>query len=1561
MNVSENSTTVTTLSATDVDNGTTITYSIAGGADQSKFSINSSSGVLTFTSAPDFEIPTDADANNTYVVIVRAGDGIDNADQTITVAVTDVDDTAPAIPAGLSATSDNTQITLNWTANSEGDLNEYRIYGGTSSNPTTLLQTVTAPAVTYTVSGLTNGTIYYYRISAADNTANESAMTADVSSVPKANQTITFNALTAKNYGDNSFALSATSTSGLTVNYSSSDPTVASVSGNTITIIRAGSTVITASQSGNSSFSPATDVPQTLLVNKKTIAVTADAKNKSYGDNDPALTYTSDQALVNGDSFSGSLSRASGENVGTYVISQGTLALSTDYTLSFQTADLNITAKPVTVTAIAKSKTYGEADPALTYTFTPALTGTDNFSGSLSRASGENVGVYPINQGTLALSNNYNLNFKSSALTINPKDITVTANDVSKIEGTAITDIKGSIAFSSSGLINSEAIGNVDISYGPGAPADAAPGTYTGSVLPGNASGGSFTPANYAITYIPGNILVTPIPPSLTISGSLTSFITCAGNASSSQSITVAGNHLTGTITVTAPAGFEISLSDADGYSRSLVLVPSGGTVNNTSVSIRISSAASGTLSADLILASDNVIPETIALNGIASVISVPVISAGGPLSFCSGGHVILSSSASEGNQWYKDGIKIAGATSQTYQATAGGNYTVVVTNTSACSATSGAIVILVNPLPAASISNGFMVSLGNNGNVILTANSEAAYQWYKDGSLLNGQTNNTLNVTQAGSYTLQVTNSSGCSSISSPTAVLALPTPTASGATSFCEGGSVNLTVGLEAGQTFIRWKDANNNTMGTGITYTATTTGNYSAEIRTGSVVQFTKAVSVIVNLLPDAKISSTTTSVCAGESAMLTASGGSTYQWYLDGNAIEGATGIAYPATASGSYTLKATNPTGCFSISAATVITINPLPGIILAAIPAISTSDVSFTIPYLLVTGNADQFTLSGVSPMSGFADVMNAPLSNSPIRINIPASAAGTYTFKLTVGNSTTGCSSSSVNLILKIGLTAQTLTFNSISSTTYGDADIDPGAMASSGLPVSYVSSNQAVASIISGKIHILSAGRVVITASQPGNAIYSAAPAVNRVLVIAKKPLNVRADNKSRLQGTANPELTISYSGFISGENILALGTIPIASTMAAITSPAGTYPILVSGGSARNYSFNYISGVLAVGPGFPTGISLAAETLYENQVPGTKAGLLSSAADAKDATFTYSLVSGAGDTDNSLFTISGNELRASATLNYEQKSVYSILVRSATQYGLSFDKQFNVTINDVNEPPTLDAVSIAPFCFTSSVQTQTLTGISAGPESGQTVNFSVSSTDPNLFDQLKVSTGNGGNASLTYRLKDSGTATVTIIVTDDGGTLNGGNNKVSRTFTITANALPPITIRSNIGTSISKGDEATLTASGGTTYLWSNAAGIISGQNSAVLTVRPGQTSTYKVTVTNASGCNTIQNITIDVREDYKLEANNIMSPDGDGKNDNLVIKNIDMYPNNEVNIFDRAGRLIYSKKNYANDWSGTFENSPLAEDTYFYAVDFGPGQRKIKGYITIIRNK
>ena len=113
-----------------------------------------------------------------------------------------------------------------------------------------------------------------------------------------------------------------------------------------------------------------------------------------------------------------------GENVGTYAISQGTLAISdgnsgNNYDLTFVGALLTINKRPITLTADAKTKIYSESDPALTYQVTSgSLVFGDIFTGALSRVTGELVGTYAIQQGTLGLNNNYILTYIEANLTI---------------------------------------------------------------------------------------------------------------------------------------------------------------------------------------------------------------------------------------------------------------------------------------------------------------------------------------------------------------------------------------------------------------------------------------------------------------------------------------------------------------------------------------------------------------------------------------------------------------------------------------------------------------------------------------------------------------------------------------------------------------------------------------------------------------------------------------------------------------------------------------------------------------------------------------------------------------------------------------------------------------------------------------------------------------------------------------------------------------------------------------------------------------------------------------
>lgn len=179
-----------------------------------------------------------------------------------------------------------------------------------------------------------------------------------------------------------------------------------------------------------------------------------------------------------------------------------------------------------------------------------------------------------------------------------------------------------------------------------------------------------------------------------------------------------------------------------------------------------------------------------------------------------------------------------------------------------------------------------------------------------------------------------------------------------------------------------------------------------------------------------------------------------------------------------------------------------------------------------------------------------------------------------------------------------------QSITFNALAAITYGAADFDAGAQASSGLAVTYVSSNTNVATIVNGKIHITGAGTTTITASQGGSTAWLPAVDVSQPLTVNKAALTIKADNKTRLVGQPNPAFTLVYTGFVYSENNTVLTTQPVAATIADLSSPAGVYDITVSGASATHYDISYINGLLTIDP-------LAVQTITFATLPAKKYG--------------------------------------------------------------------------------------------------------------------------------------------------------------------------------------------------------------------------------------------------------------------------------------------------------------------------------------------------------------
>jgi autotransporter-associated beta strand protein len=260
-----------------------------------------------------------------------------------------------------------------------------------------------------------------------------------------------------------------------------------------------------------------------LTISTRPIAVTAADKLKIYGDSNPALTYAvaTDNGTTRGlyslDTLTGVLATTADNttNVGTVAITQGTLtnANNSNYAITFTNGALTIGRATLTVTADNKSKTYGDANPSLTYTITgyknsetsSVLTGAPTIS--TAATTGSNVGSYTITSAANNLAaTNYQFSYVNGSLTINRKPITVTADNKDKIYGAANPTFTYAVAEDLTGL--SAVTGSLATTAGTTTSVgaiDITQGTVT------NATNG-----NYDITFTKGTLTINRKPITVT-------------------------------------------------------------------------------------------------------------------------------------------------------------------------------------------------------------------------------------------------------------------------------------------------------------------------------------------------------------------------------------------------------------------------------------------------------------------------------------------------------------------------------------------------------------------------------------------------------------------------------------------------------------------------------------------------------------------------------------------------------------------------------------------------------------------------------------------------------------------------------------------------------------------------------------------------------------------------------------------------------------------------------------------------------------------------------------
>ncbi len=336
-----------------------------------------------------------------------------------------------------------------------------------------------------------------------------------------------------------------------------------------------------------------------------------------------------------------------------------------------------------------------------------------------------------------------------------------------------------------------------------------------------------------------------------------------------------------------------------------------------------------------------NTINVTVNPNPTASV------SLNGPESFCQGSSVLLSVQKDSTNsyQWMRNGSVIEDGRTNSYAAKDQGTYSLIITSTPGCIHRTGDVTLNVHEAPAAptiSAVGPLELCLGDSTTLSVPATDGYFYQWKRNGQP-TGSGLTSIVAKNAGTYTLVVSNSAGCSVNATNSIDLAdvnsqvTTTFKVSGPTSFCNGGSIDLSVNNNPEYKYQWVKDGANISGATTNFYSTRDSGVYYLNVtNSNGCKNKTEEVNIVVYSTPSTPLISSEGPLqnCQGDSVILSVTNipGYSYQWKLNGGAV-GADSSQFSAKSSGTYTLSVANKMGCSASSANSVaVTVNPLPAI-----------------------------------------------------------------------------------------------------------------------------------------------------------------------------------------------------------------------------------------------------------------------------------------------------------------------------------------------------------------------------------------------------------------------------------------------------------------------------------------------------------------------------------------------------------------------------------------------------------------------------------------------------
>jgi PKD-like domain len=899
------------------------------------------------------------------------------------------------------------------------------------------------------------------------------------------------------------------------------------------------------------------------------------------------------------------------------------------------------------------------------------------------------------------------------------------------------------------------------------------------------------------------------VNPSLTASA--TGATVCAGN---SLTLNASGGR---TYAWTGPNGFTSNQQNPS---------ISGVTQNNAGTYLVVVSSGDCTATA-----SANV--SVVAQPNAGATISSPV---------CEGTNVILAASGGTTYAW--SGPNGFVSTQQnpainTVSLGSNGTYTVIVSAGNNCSATATAVLI-VNPNPTA-MATGATVCVGQN--IQLTAQGGTTYLWSGAGGFVSTAQNPVIvnaNTSNAGVYTVRVTNAAGCTSMAmASVTVNPAPTVSASSNSPVIEGAAINLTVSSNA--ISFAWTGPNGFTSNIQNPSIASASqanaGVYTLTVTSASGCTATTTVPVIVTsscVIPTNMIATSNTPVCAGQVISLGIAASGSYSWTgPNGFSSTMQNPIIPNATNSntGVYTIVVSAGTNC-AATATVAVVVSPAPTASATGATACVGGAINLT-----VNSNGTNFNWTG--PNGYTSGIQNPTIAS--------ASLANAGTYSVLVSNASGCTTSATANVTVNPNPTAV------VTGATTVCAGGSTTLTASGGSAYLWTPGGQTTPSIT-----VTQAGTYVVEVTNAnGCRDVRAVEVRDASLSLTAPPVAVCEGNTAAL--SAGPQ-TGTYrwtgpNGFTS--------TVQFPSIVNASASNAGSYVVnyTSTGGCTASAIVN-----LTVNPRPTASISGSDDVCTGGAITLTASGGVSflwtpgnlstqSINVTQPGTYQVTVTDAAGCQNTASKTVGSRSFVISApnkvvceggtvTLNASGGSNYIWTGPNGFTSG-----QQNPVINNVTTASagvyTVNVTSIEG-CVASAVATLT---VNPAPTSTRAVSFCEGGNATLTASGGTSYVWSTGQTTSSISVNQGGQFTVTI--TDLNGCKSIG------VFNVTRNPRPTATITGN--NNLCGGANTTLTASGGTTYVWSPG-----GQTSPSITVNTA--GTYSVEVTDANGCKATAQTTV-----------------------------------------------------------------------------------------------